>query len=100
MANSNGGASGSRHLKQSSRQQIVICKPRNSIGTWIDDGCEIGANHWEAITKLFASWKAWAELAGEFVGSQKQFSEKLEARGLTPEKRHPGTRGYRGIQRN
>jgi putative DNA primase/helicase len=66
---------------------------------WIDDRCELGPNHWEATAKLFKSWKAWAELAGEFVGSQKQFGEKLETRGLTYARvGHDKVRAYRGIR--
>jgi putative DNA primase/helicase len=70
----------------------------DAIAAWIDERCERGANHWETAAKLFASWKAWAELAGEFVGSQKQFGEKLEAREITPARKHGGRRGYHGIR--
>ena len=69
----------------------------DATAAWIDERCEIGANHWGNRTQLFASWKAWAELAGEFVGSQKQFGEKLGTRGLAEVKRH-GERGYWGIK--
>jgi putative DNA primase/helicase len=70
----------------------------DAIAAWIDERCQISANHWEPRDKLFASWKAWAELAGEFVGSQKQFVEKLEARGMSSAKRHGGLRGFWGIR--
>lgn len=69
----------------------------DAIAAWIEDRCELGASHWGKRTRLFASWKAWAELSGEFVGSQKQFGEKLESRGFAQVKRHT-ERGYWGIQ--
>jgi putative DNA primase/helicase len=70
----------------------------DATAAWIDERCELGANYWDATAKLFASWKAWAELAGEFVGSQKQFREKLEARGMTPVRKDRNTvRAHQGI---
>ncbi|MQV62824.1 hypothetical protein GHJ83_27710 [Sinorhizobium meliloti] len=51
------------------------------IADWIDECCEINPQFDAASTELFNSWRAWAEKAGEFVGSQKKFAEKLESRG-------------------
>ena len=36
----------------------------------------------ERSAVLFADWKTWAEAAGEFVGSQKRFTQALENRGF------------------
>jgi putative DNA primase/helicase len=70
----------------------------DAIAAWIEERCELNPNSWETSAKLFASWKAWAELTGETVGNRKQFSQKLETRGLQPKpNRHRGGRGYRGI---
>jgi putative DNA primase/helicase len=70
----------------------------DAISTWIDDRCELKASYWTSSAALFASWKSWAELAGEHVGSQKRFSQKLECRGLVPaRKAHAGVRGFQGI---
>lgn len=69
----------------------------DSIGTWIDDRCLLKGE--ELAGKLFASWKGWAELNGEHVGSQKAFSEKLQGRGIESIKiGHDKRRGYRGIK--
>jgi putative DNA primase/helicase len=71
----------------------------DATAAWIDDRCERKAAWWEPASALFASWKAWAELNGEFVRSQKQFSEKLEGRSITPIRKGKNrTRGYQGIQ--
>jgi putative DNA primase/helicase len=59
----------------------------DATAAWMDERCEVKATCWESSAALFASWKEWAELAGEFVGSQKQFGEKLEARGIQPSRK-------------
>ena len=67
---------------------------------WLED-CTESASVWafERKADLFASWKAWAERAGEFVGTQKRLTQTLEARGFEPG-REPGTgqRGLKGIR--
>ena len=72
----------------------------DTIATWIEERCECGKSYRDTSGNLYASWKSWAELNGEFVGSQKSFSEKLQARDSI-EKTKIGdkkTRGYRGIR--
>jgi putative DNA primase/helicase len=54
----------------------------DSLASWIEDRCECKASFQDTSASLFASWKAWCELMGEEVGSQKRFSERLEAIGL------------------
>ena len=53
----------------------------------------------ETTADLFASWKRWAERAGEFPGAQKRFTQTMLDRGFEP-KREGGTgrRGFAGIQ--
>lgn len=71
----------------------------DAIAAWIEERCEIKASHWTSSAALFASWKAWAELNGEFVGSQKALAEKLETRGLVPARKPgSGARGFKGIK--
>ena len=52
----------------------------------------------QCAAALFASWKAWAEKAGERTGSMKAFSQDLESRGFG-KKRQGGTgkRMFTGI---
>jgi putative DNA primase/helicase len=68
----------------------------DSIAAWIDDCCMRDPNAWEKAAGLFASWTTWAEKAGEHAGSQKRFSERLEARGIEPQRKHHG-RGFIGL---
>jgi putative DNA primase/helicase len=69
----------------------------DAITTWIDDCCEHDPNAWEKTAALFASWNAWADKAGEYVGSRRRFAERLEARGITPTRRRDG-RGFTGLR--
>ena len=56
------------------------------------------AGAWETRDALFASWKLWAEGAGEYCGAAKRFYQALEARGFHHEKRHGGKRGFAGLK--
>jgi hypothetical protein len=44
-----------------------------------------------------SDWKAWAERAGEFVGTMRRFNQNLEARGVTPVRKMTG-RGFAGLK--
>ncbi len=70
----------------------------DAMSTWIAECCETLGTHYATSGELFASWKAWAERAGEFAGSQKRLSQNLQARGFEP-KRQAGTgrMGFLGI---
>lgn len=52
---------------------------------------------WEQSSALFASWKAWAEKAGEHAGSMKRLSQNLEKRGYGISRRKAG-RGFIGLK--
>jgi putative DNA primase/helicase len=68
----------------------------DALGQWIVECCDTKPQYlWGSSASLFASWRQWAEVAGEFVSSQKRFCQSLEARGYEPQ-RQPGT-GARGF---
>jgi putative DNA primase/helicase len=68
---------------------------------WREECTTPDAQAWESSGDLWASWKAWAERTGEFVGRQRQFSDKLAEHGLKPERQGKGrTRGYIGARLN
>ncbi|HEV7910804.1 MAG TPA: hypothetical protein VGP28_06905 [Methylocella sp.] len=71
----------------------------DAIAMWISDRCELKASYEDTAAELFKSWKAWAELMGEKVGSAKAFSNKLQARPGIKRKAigHSNARGYSGI---
>ena len=50
------------------------------------------------MADLYADWRAWAQGAGEFVGSQKAFSQALTACGYKPSREGgTGNAGFQGI---
>jgi putative DNA primase/helicase len=67
------------------------------LGQWIEEKCDAEPDNphkWELVAELFASWTAYAGLAGEAHGSVKSFSENMRKRGF---ERKRGTRGIRGL---
>lgn len=71
----------------------------DSIATWIEERCEVKENYEDTFANLFKSWKEWAELMGEPIGSSKAFSGKFQSKGMQSIKiGHAKTSGYKGIQ--
>lgn len=70
----------------------------DTLGCWLDESVESG-NSWgfESTAELFASWKKWADLGGESMGSKKRFSQMMVDRGYAP-KRQSKKRGFTGIR--
>ncbi len=70
----------------------------DSFATWLEE-CTEPASDWhsEKSADLFASWKVWAEKAGEDIGSQKRLASELQARGYA-KKDTKTARGFEGIQ--
>lgn len=68
----------------------------DSIGEWINEFCNQDASAWESTASLFASWKGWAERAGEHPGTQKRFTTLLEGRGFEYHRKTHG-RGFSGL---
>ena len=69
----------------------------DALGRWLDENClrEPGARSLTA--ELFNDWKQWAEAAGEFIGSQRRFSDQLITRGIEKWRNGTGVRGFQGI---
>ena len=69
----------------------------DAVAAWLDECCVRDPKAWERTAALFASWSTWAEKAGEYVGSQRRFVERLECRGITPLRKRDG-RGFAAIR--
>ena len=69
----------------------------DALGRWLEERCVRNPNGKSLTAELFNDWKEWAEPAGEFVGSQKRFSEMLITRGIEKWRNSAGARGYVGI---
>lgn len=70
----------------------------DAIAAWVEDCATRDANAFEKKSTLFASFSEWAEKSGEHIGSQKRFSQSLEARGFTPHRDRELGRGFYGIR--
>jgi putative DNA primase/helicase len=72
---------------------------QDSVAAWLDECCERDANAWERSQTLFASWRAWAERSGHFVGDTKTFRDRLDGRDGTEHRLEPGTKraGFKGV---
>ena len=68
------------------------------LSRWMEDRCVTGMNVWGSASALFADWRQWAEANGEFIGSQKRFSENLAARCAIMPERRSAARGFQGIR--
>ncbi|MGP8252715.1 MAG: phage/plasmid primase, P4 family [Terracidiphilus sp.] len=53
----------------------------DALGRWLDECTVKSANAKVESGELFRNWCGWAANAGEYLGSQKRFSQNLEARG-------------------
>lgn len=87
------GLGKSRAVDEATREYF---ETEDTLLAWIEDRCQCDKRHETQATRLFASWKAWCELTGEFPGTSKTFGAKLVEHGF--EKRHSmiGVM-YRGI---
>ena len=61
-------------------------KNEDSIANWIDERCEVGKELNDPSSKLFASWKDFAEKAGLFVGNNKWFKGEMNRLGYRDKK--------------
>jgi putative DNA primase/helicase len=70
----------------------------DAIAAWLADCTARDPNAWTNSTALFGSWSGWATKAGESIGTQKAFSQRLENRdGIALLRRKDG-RGFQGIR--
>jgi putative DNA primase/helicase len=65
----------------------------DAIAAWIDERCQRRPNAWESSSRLFSSWRDWADKAGEPAGSMKRFVQRLENQGFKPRRQATG-RGF------
>ena len=69
----------------------------DAFAQWLDERCCYDPIYSERSGALFANFKAWAEAAGEYVGSHKRFSQNLEDRGFIRDRDEAGQRIFRGL---
>ena len=69
----------------------------DALGRWLEERCVRAPNAKSLTAELFSDWKQWAETSGEFIGSQRRFSDLLITRGLEKWRNSVGVRGFQGI---
>lgn len=69
----------------------------DALGRWLEECCLTHPNATALTAALFNDWKRWAEATGEFIGSQRRFSDLLLTRGLKNWRNAVGSRGFQGI---
>ena len=69
----------------------------DALGRWMDERCVRLAGARSLTAELFNDWKQWADAAGEYVGSQRHFSDRLVTRGVEKWRNGLGVRGFQGI---
>ena len=69
----------------------------DALGRWQQEQCVLGPEYMSAASVLFEDWRRWCEANGEFAGSQKRFSQMLEARTNVTKERTRSWRGFKGI---
>jgi putative DNA primase/helicase len=69
----------------------------DALGRWLDERCERTPNAKSLTAELFTDWKQWAETSGEFIGSQRRFSDLLITRGVEKWRNSMGVRGFQGV---
>ncbi|MBR0703133.1 hypothetical protein JQ599_24745 [Bradyrhizobium diazoefficiens] len=68
----------------------------DAFQTWLSECCAQGQQYWTSVGDLFAYWRGWAEANGEFPGTAKRFSQRLQAHGFESGKQS-GKRGFWGL---
>ena len=71
---------------------------QDTFTTWINICCKTGPDEYDPPKRMFGAWRKYAEEGKEYVGSQSQFVDRMEAAGFSQhnDRRHNG-RYWKGI---
>jgi putative DNA primase/helicase len=67
------------------------------LQAFIVDCCTCGPKYDDTLAHLWAGWKDWAIEAGEYVGTKRKFSDRLEDKGFRRSRGTAGSRKHIGI---
>ncbi|MEZ5566501.1 MAG: phage/plasmid primase, P4 family [Gammaproteobacteria bacterium] len=70
---------------------------QDTFGGWLADCCDRGPDKWDTPTRLFASWRTYAEAARERVGTQSGFIDRMEGAGIHQDRNRLRGRHWVGI---
>ncbi len=77
---------------------LLPLEAQDAMGAWLAESCEVKSTFQEKASRLYGSWKAYADRVGETPGSIKTFGPTLESRGFP---RAPSRRAgsvYQGLR--
>ena len=69
----------------------------DAMALWLEERCKRVGYGITETGALFSDWRKWAAAAGEDPGSQKRFSQALEARGFERCRVHSGRYAVKGL---
>jgi putative DNA primase/helicase len=69
----------------------------DTFETWLEECCAREPKEWTSVGELFHCWQQWTEAHGEYTGSSKLFSQKLEDSGFKFHRSGKKGRGYVGL---
>jgi putative DNA primase/helicase len=69
----------------------------DAMGQWLGDCCMMEKQFHSTSSSLFGSWSQWCARAGEYAGSQKRFSQAMQARGFESKRTPANLAGFLGI---
>ena len=67
----------------------------DTIKQWLNECCRKDPAAWTSFGVLYECWKQWAETLGEYAGTSKRFSQKLEDHGFVSKRMDQ--RGFLGV---
>lgn len=81
-------------------------RQENTLGHWIDERCDVPGtgealnDYWQLTRELYHDYCDWSRRVGEFVLSERMFSEKLDQMPQVQKALHPVTRrsGFAGLR--
>lgn len=76
-------ANGLRKPAHVERATDEYMQAEDTLGAWLDDCCELASAGRANGADAYRSFKRWSEQAGEYVPSQKRFTQKLVDRGFS-----------------
>ena len=62
----------------------------DAMAAWLDECCEIDKSKADSSSVLYQSWRDWTDRAREWCGSQREFTQKMVARGFEKKRTNTG----------
>ena len=91
------GSKGLPELESSAAIKSVQRSELDNVQAWLEECCQIGADHFTPNSKLYPSYRLWCEVNGVEPKKQKGLTQALQRKGFLPS-RTDTTRGTKGFK--